>query len=190
MTARQKLMTAAVLPYVLAAAAFLFIYQPSRAQIEQARGRAAQIESELTAQRLFLSSAAIVGTQIQSLEEQRRKLLDDLVSSDSTELFLEAIGADMLAMGFSAAALKPDIDDLLHAQPFALDDLQLLKLRFVAEAQADYITVAQWIEDFESRHYSAGVPMVSLSFNESTNPEILARITIQAYLRAGAKRCG
>ncbi len=156
---------------------------PTGARIEQAQLQLQALEQELSTEHAFLLRANNTGDRDSTLQAERRATFLEFASTDSLEIFVDQLGRDMAALGFSHAHVAPVIEELLYASTVNLENVRLMPLRFAVEAQAEFLEIGRFIELLESQRYFSRISNISISHNDGTNPDVLCQIQFLAYLR-------
>ncbi len=156
---------------------------PTRSRIEHAQVQVQALEQELSTEQAFLLRANNTGDRDSTLQAERRATFLEFASTDSLEVFVDQLGHEMAALGFTHAHVAPVIEELLSASTVNLENVRLRPLRFAIEAQAGFLEIGRFIELLEDQRYFSRISNVSISHNDGTSPDVLCQIQFLAYLR-------
>lgn len=175
---------------VLAAGIFYFFYLPARGRIELGRSENAALQQELDGLTEFLRSAETANHYSEALAFERNATLSELYSMDSLEVFIDDLTATLEAMGLSGIYISPVIEELLAPPTVELDGIKLARLKFDVEAQGEFVSGGQALEQIEQQRYYIAVPQLSIDHDEGAAPEVVWSFQLQAYFRTGGQPHG
>ena len=187
---RNRVALTLILAGVLAAGIFYFFYLPSRSRNALSHTENAALQQEIDGLTEFLRSAETANHFSEALAAERNATLSELYSMDSLEAFIDDLTATLEAMGMSGIYVSPVIEELLAPPTVELDGITIARLKFEVEAQGEYISGGQALEQIEKRRYYIAVPQLSIDHDDGIAPEVTWSFQLQAYFRSGGQPHG
>jgi hypothetical protein len=179
---RHKTLFAIGLTLVALITWMILLYQPTRRQIKATRAQVALLDQDVNTARLFLMNSAQV-LEKQNWSGQRRDLLTNLCRVDSLETFVDRLAADFSRFGVSHAEFAPDLNELLKETRIPFGGIMLTGGKFQVRCQGRFLSLGKALEFLEQQPYFVDLYSMNISYNETTNPEVLCTMNFAVYLR-------
>jgi hypothetical protein len=179
-----------ILAGVLAAGILYFFYLPAQSRVGLGQTENAALQQEIDGLTEFLRSAETANHYSEALASERNSTLSELYSIDSLEAFIDDLTATLEALGMSSIYISPVIEELLAPPTLELDGIKLARLKFDIEAQGEFISGGQALEQIEEQRYYIAVPQLSIDHDDGIAPEVTWSFQLQAYFRTGGRPHG
>jgi hypothetical protein len=179
-----------ILAGVLAAGVLYFFYLPARSRVGLGQTENAALQQEIGGLTEFLRSAETANHFSEALASERNATLSELYSIDSLETFIDELTTTLEALGMSGIYISPVIEELLAPPTLELDGIKLARLKFDIEAQGEFISGGQALEQIEKQRYYIAVLQLSIDHDDGIAPEVTWSFQLQAYFRTGGRPNG